>query len=469
MKHTLFEKLLAFYLLFFSVGTILFFLIVPDKIEEHLLSGKTYSLTRAAEQLAEYPNVYHCSFSKKDAIQLKELLDSISVSCKLEIWLVNEDGRILMSTKQRYPLSHPLQIDQFEDVANDRSCWITGTFFGMFRQKVLSIIAPVTIAPHTTDFVIIHYPLSQLETEANTLTNICSIILFIIYTLSVLLLLAFYILFYRPLEKTVQASNAYINGNLKFPLTPSTDDEYSVLQTNLQYMAKEINKSGEYQRKFVANISHDFRSPLTSIKGYVEAILDGTIPREMQDKYLEVILNETERLTHLTQNILALNSLNDNGLLLEPSIFDIHAVIHSIAATKEIQLQKKDIQLIFSLCGETQKVYADKEKIQQVIYNLLDNAIKFSDPHSAITITTSRKMKYVFVSVRDNGIGIPPDQIPKIWNRFYKSDISRGKDKQGTGLGLSIVREIIQAHGQNINVVSTEDVGSEFIFSLDRA
>lgn len=162
MKHTLFEKLLAFYLLFFSVGTILFFLIVPDKIEEHLLSGKTYSLTRAAEQLAEYPNVYHCSFSKKDAIQLKELLDSISVSCKLEIWLVNEDGRILMSTKQRYPLSHPLQIDQFEDVANDRSCWITGTFFGMFRQKVLSIIAPVTIAPHTTDFVIIHYPLSRI-------------------------------------------------------------------------------------------------------------------------------------------------------------------------------------------------------------------------------------------------------------------------------------------------------------------
>ena len=112
---------------------------------------------------------------------------------------------------------------------------------------------------------------------------------------------------------------------------------------------------------------------------------------------------------------------------------------------------------------------ADKEKIQQVIYNLLDNAIKFSHSHSTVTVSTYRKKRCVFVSVRDNGIGIPAEQIPRIWSRFYKSDSSRGKNKRGTGLGLSIVREIIQAHGQNINVISTEGVGSEFIFTLEKS
>ena len=107
-------------------------------------------------------------------------------------------------------------------------------------------------------------------------------------------------------------------------------------------------------------------------------------------------------------------------------------------------------------------------KIQQVLYNLIDNAIKFSHPDSKITIETTSKYEKVFVSVRDTGIGIPKDSLKKIWERFYKTDLSRGKDKKGTGLGLSIVKEIIQLHGENINVVSTEGVGTEFIFSLGK-
>ncbi len=108
-------------------------------------------------------------------------------------------------------------------------------------------------------------------------------------------------------------------------------------------------------------------------------------------------------------------------------------------------------------------------KIQQVLYNLIDNAIKFSQPDSVITIETTIKYEKIFISVRDTGIGIPKESLKKIWERFYKSDASRGKDKKGTGLGLAIVKEIIQLHNENINVVSTEGVGTEFIFSLQRA
>ena len=125
------------------------------------------------------------------------------------------------------------------------------------------------------------------------------------------------------------------------------------------------------------------------------------------------------------------------------------------------------LELVFH--SETMPVQADKLKIQQVLYNLLDNAIKFSHDNSSILIETVDKHGKVFVSVKDFGVGIPKDSIKRIWSRFYKTDSSRGKDKKGTGLGLSIVREIIVAHGENIDVVSTEGIGSEFIFSLPKA
>ena len=233
-------------------------------------------------------------------------------------------------------------------------------------------------------------------------------------------------------------------------------------------MANEIAKSEDNQKKFVANVSHDFRSPLTSIKGYLEAMLDGTIPPQMHEKYLHIVLNETKRLTKLTNGLLQLNNLNTRGMLLERTDFDINQVIRNTAATFEGICTSKMIGIELVLTGEILIVHADYDKIQQVLYNLLDNAIKFSHNDSIIKIETTEKSNKVLVSVKDNGIGIPKDSLKLIWDRFYKTDLSRGKDKKGTGLGLSIVKEIIHSHGEHINVVSTEGVGTEFIFTLSK-
>ena len=240
------------------------------------------------------------------------------------------------------------------------------------------------------------------------------------------------------------------------------------LANTLNYMSSELNKMEEYQHSFIANVSHDFRSPLTSIKGYLEAIKDGTIPPELYDKYLGILISETERLNKLTQGMLTLNSLDSKGFLTR-SNFDINRVIKDTAATFEGTCNAKDIVLDLTFAADIQMVYADLGKIQQVLYNLIDNAIKFSRENSVIYIQTSLKYEKVFVSVKDTGIGIPKESIKKIWDRFYKSDLSRGKDKKGTGLGLAIVKEIIQAHGENIDVISTQGVGSEFIFTLPKA
>ena len=233
-------------------------------------------------------------------------------------------------------------------------------------------------------------------------------------------------------------------------------------------MSGELAKQEESQRQFIANVSHDFRSPLTSIKGYLEAMLDGTIPPELSEKYIKRVISETERLNKLTEGMLTLNSLDTKNTL-KRSIFDINRTIKEVCASNENICTKKDIHFELTFEDETEMVYADYGKIQQVLYNLIDNAIKFSPQGSAIYISTAARQRKIFVSVMDTGIGIPKDSIKKIWDRFYKSDSSRGKDRSGTGLGLSIVKEIIQAHGENIDVVSTEKVGSEFTFSLPQA
>lgn len=162
-----------------------------------------------------------------------------------------------------------------------------------------------------------------------------------------------------------------------------------------------------------------------------------------------------------------MNSIQKNLLLVK--FLGIHEMLKMWQLPlRDVALQKNvSIEMVFA--RKHLKVVADKRKIQQVLYNLLDNAIKFSDQDSIITIETTERGDKIYTSVKDYGIGIPRNALNKIWERFYKSDLSRGKDKKGTGLGLAIVKEAIQAHGENINVVSTEGVGTEFIFSLPKA
>jgi signal transduction histidine kinase len=195
---------------------------------------------------------------------------------------------------------------------------------------------------------------------------------------------------------------------------------------------------------------------------------DGTIPYDMKDKYLGIILFETERLNKLTTSLLALNSFENHGTILEIVSFDINHIIKKTAESFEGACTQKKITLNLIFSSKETLVDADMDKIQQVLYNLLDNAIKFSHHNSTIKISSVEKGDKVFVSIKDSGIGIPKDSIKKIWERFYKTDASRGKDKKGTGLGLSITKEIITAHNENINVISTEGVGTEFIFTLPR-
>lgn len=465
MRKTLYLKFLLAYAIFGCFGFLVVATFVSSMTIEHLKREKADALYKEATLIA---NTYASDLYNSEASleTVKPQLDALSTYLGAEIWIINPSGRMIMTTNAPLDVEHETMVENFDPTVTSGSYYAVGDFFNWFSEDMLSVFAPITSNYKVQGYVVIHAAMSSIRASSESLLNISYIMLVIFFLLSLIILIFFTEMVYIPLRKITTATEQYAAGNLHYEFQVDSEDEIGYLAASLSYMANEIARSEDNQKKFIANVSHDFRSPLTSIKGYLEAMQDGTIPPELYDKYLGILLNETDRLIKLTNSLLTLNNLNMKGVVLEKSTFDINQVIRSTAASFEGTCRQKRIGIDLVLTGDTLPVLADKSKIEQVLYNLLDNAIKFSHADSTIKIETSEKHGKVFVSVKDHGIGIPKDSLKLIFDRFYKTDLSRGKDKKGTGLGLSITKEIIQAHNENINVISTEGVGSEFIFSL---
>ena len=468
MRKTLYIKFILAYIIFGFFGFVVVATFVSSMTLDHLKKEKADSLYREATLIANtYASDLYNSETTLEAV--KDQIDAISVYLNASIWIINPSGRMVLDSSTPMDVENEVVIENFDPTVTEGSYYTTGNFFGTFTEDTLSVFAPITSDFKVKGYVVIHSPMSIIQSSTDSMLNISYFMLIILFLLSLIILIFFTELVYIPLRKITEATEQYASGNMHYEFSVESVDEMGYLAAMLSYMASEIARSEDDQKHFVANVSHDFRSPLTSIKGYLEAMLDGTIPPEMNEKYLTIVLNETERLTKLTNSLLTLNNLNTKGILLERTDFDINSTIRNVAASFEGTCKEKKIAIELVLTGEKMYVSADMGKIQQVLYNLLDNAIKFSHHDSIIKLETTEKHNKVFVSVKDSGIGIPKDNLKLIWDRFYKSDISRGKDKKGTGLGLAITKEIIRSHGENINVISTEGVGSEFIFSLPKS
>lgn len=468
MKKTLYLKFILAYFIFGVFGFIIITTFVPNMIKDHLVREKADSLYSEATLIANtYASGLYNSETTLETVKVQ--LDALSVYLNSTIRIINPSGRLVLDTTMPLDVEKIIIVDDFDPTVTKGSYYTIDTFFDDFEQEMLSVIAPITSNYKVKGYVVIHSSMADIEESAVGLLNISYITLIILFLLSMIILIFFTEIVYVPLKKITYATEQYASGNMRYEFQVESEDEIGYLAACLQFMASEIARSEDDQKKFVANVSHDFRSPLTSIRGFLEAMIDGTIPPEMHEKYLKIVLNETERLTKLTNSLLTLNNLNTRGMMLDKSDFDINGVIRKTAASFEGTCAPKNMGIELVLSGDQLYVNADLDKIQQVLYNLIDNAIKFSHHNSSIRVETSEKKNKIFVSVKDTGIGIPKEDLKLIWDRFYKSDSSRGKDKKGTGLGLSIVKEIITAHGEHINVISTQGVGSEFIFSLKKS
>ena len=468
MRKTLYLKFILAYILFAFFGFFTVATFVSRLTYEYCLRQTSRELYHEATRIADTyaVDLYNSDISLET---VQNQMESLSYFMDTEIWIINPSGRLIVNSADAPDPEKEVIVERFDPTVTQKNYYTRGKFFDSFEEDRLSVLAPIINNYKTRGYVIIHKSAAQIDENANSMLNISYMMLIVILLLSLIILIFFTEFVYKPLRKIIEATEQYASGNMHYELPVEGEDEMGYLAASLGYMAKTMATFEDDQKKFIANVSHDFRSPLTSIRGFLEAMLDGTIPPEMHEHYLGVVLNETDRLTKLTNSLLTLNNLNTKGMLLQMTDWNINDVIRKVAASFEQVCLRKEIRIRLILSGEILYVHADEEKIQQVLYNLVDNAIKFSSRQSEIEIETTEKGGKVFVSVRDNGIGIPKDDQNQIWERFYKSDHSRGKDKKGTGLGLSIVREIIRAHGENISLVSTPGAGSKFTFTLKRS
>lgn len=352
---------------------------------------------------------------------------------------------------------------------NGQSVVLTGTMQGIFDELMMVVSYPIIYRGHVYGIVFMNSPISEIEANIREVVNLALLCLLLSIFVAFILVYVSSRTISRPIRMISGAAKVIAAGNFDRRLVVKSRDEVGALAESFNEMAESLERQETSRREFISNISHDLRSPLTSVKGYIQAMLDGTIPEESRDKYLQVVLDETRRVTKMANDLLLIGQFQNFNPGLDKSQFDINELIRTTLITFERLIQDKNIHISVSFADEKNIVLADCEKIQRVIHNLIDNAVKFTPHDGEISLRTHvhPKSNKITVSVKDSGPGIPNIEHKKIFDRFYKSDQSRGQDKTGTGLGLAIVKEFVRAHGATIQVLSAPGQGSEFSFSLE--
>lgn len=272
-----------------------------------------------------------------------------------------------------------------------------------------------------------------------------------------------------PLKDMSRAAKRFANGQFDARVTVVGSDEIAELAMAFNNMASSLQSLEDMRRTFLANISHDLRTPMTTISGFIDGILDGAIPPEKHEYYLGVIASEVKRLSRLVSQLLDISRIEAGERKFNMQPYDICEQAREILIGNIQRIEDKNLEVVFDADKDNLLVEADKDAIHQILYNICDNAIKFSRDGGLYKLAIEEKEKQVFVSVYNEGQGIPEEDIPFVFERFYKSDKSRGIDKTGVGLGMYIARTIVEAHGQKISVASEYGKWCKFTFSLKKA
>lgn len=269
-----------------------------------------------------------------------------------------------------------------------------------------------------------------------------------------------------PLNEINIAAKKLSKGEVERRVAIKSNDEIGELASSFNVMAESLEKVDRNRRDFISNVSHELRSPITSIKGFVAGILDGVIPKDKENYYLNIAYDEIKRLSRLVNDLLDISAMGEGKFKLNMIEFDINILIKLCLENLDGKIRNKSLDIEVFLGNDHQFVYGDRDRLIQVITNLIDNAIKYNVNSGKIKIKTREKGGKVYISIFNTGSQLKEDELIKVWDRFYKSDKSR-TNKESTGLGLPIVRLILTQHGQDIWVKNEKD-GVRFTFTLSK-
>ena len=272
----------------------------------------------------------------------------------------------------------------------------------------------------------------------------------------------------KPLRQMSAAAKSFGDGDFSIRVPVTSNDEIGQLATAFNNMADSLSGSESMNRSFVANVSHELKTPMTTIAGFIDGILDGTIPPERQSHYLHIVSDEVKRLSRLVRTMLNLSRIDNGELKLRPNDFDISETVLSTVLTFEKSIDEKKIDIRGLDTLQPMQVHGDEDLLHQVVYNLVENAVKFTNTEGYISFNVSDSIDRIVVTIENSGSGIQSDELPLVFEKFYKTDKSRSQDKNGMGLGLYIVRTILKLHGGDIAVSSAVGQFCRFEFYIPK-
>lgn len=471
MFRSLFSRLMVTYLIIMLITLVTLGLFLSGSFQRYIIKSTEEELMREAKELNRHYELYDKGWVSNEYLEL--ISDGITRYENTSIWVVRVVGDIGLLQFQYNPQGlkgetevAPFSKDEINNVLKGNTIKNIGKFGDRFSVPVLTIGLPLRLDHKIKGAIFFHTPVEEINL---ILYGLYADIWKAVLSSAVLSLVLLYWISRRiskPLSQMSEVSREIAGGNYNRRVKVTNNDETGQLALSFNAMADSLERLEEMRRTFVANVSHELRSPLTSIRGYIQGILDRTINPEEQDKYLNIALEETQRLSKLINELLDLSQIESGQFPLNLRVFDINEQIRRIIITQEENINAKDIMVEIDFQKDKCLVEADIDRIKQVIINLLDNAIKFNCHGGSLLIKTWENRGKVYIKIQDEGSGIPEDEIAKVWDRFYQVEKSRSGVERGTGLGLSIVKKIMDEHQERIWVNSKEGRGTAFIFSL---
>jgi len=497
MKYPLQRKVL------FSIMAVIFVVLagvsvgISVLIREYYLVNKQQELQQKGYELAKVVNAYYDGEINKS--QLNGFINSVDDFIDARIWVIDSSRNLLVMSSSRYEWGKGRD-KSAKDPANSNSQDMSAQGTQGFRRLIseLDTVYAGNVLTKTLkhpfygeDFLLVAVPFLRtddtmggavvLNTPVRGINGVLWRIYFYIAIAGGLgLLLAFFIArrltlgIVRPLQAMQETAGAMSRGDYNTRMEIHSGDELEELGNSLNTLAHDLGEfvkqtvqTEKLRRDFIANVSHELRTPVTVIRGYTEAFLDGTIhSNEMSDKYHTMMRDETIRLERLIHDLLDLSRLQAENNIFETEAIPLPAIADSVVAMLRQHAERKNIEMTLNVASSVPDIEGNGDRLTQLLLILLDNALKYTPEGGTVALTIFLSGDRVHLRVADTGAGIPAEDLPFIWERFYKVDKSHSRSEVGTGLGLAIAKEIMDRHGAKVSVISETGKGTEFDISF---
>jgi len=443
-----------------------FQMLVKDYLTDSAVSG----LKQDAQIVSNLASAY----SLDSSLMNKDFLLNLDIASKVsdaDVVICDEEGHILLCSGSMLGCEHQglrFQESYIRKVIDNGGDTASGIITGLYQDHRYVVAMPIQSGENIRGVVVVSKPSTETTFIMNRISNIFLTTAIFVVTISVLAVSIFARRESAPLRSMARVATAFGHGNLnaRVRVDDSSTEEMEELAIAFNNMASSLQKS-EYQRQeFVANVSHELKTPMTTISGYVDGILDGTIPPSRQEHYLRIVSDETKRLSRLVRSMLDISQLQNQDIPDEKKMhFDLEETMGQVLITFEKKITDKKLEVDVNMPVHPVYTIANRDYITQVIYNLIDNAVKFCPEGGTLGLRIREGGNKAYISVSNEGPTIPPEELPLVFDRFHKLDKSRSQNRDGWGLGLYIVKTIVCSHGENISVTS-RDGKTEFTFTM---